>query len=149
MPGAYRDEAGVWSIGVEDLLAAGFRVDAPAPPEQAPEGLSRGPAETIAGGAAGHVDAAELRLRVAELEAEARERAAELADARRRAEVAEAIANERAAQIGDLRRTIAALEAGASDRGPVPPPPVPQPVPAATSPRRGLFGRIVEAVAGG
>lgn len=133
MPGAYRDENGVWSIGVEDLLGAGFRVDAPTPPEQAAEGAPHRQAQAPA------VDQAEHARRIAELEAE-------LAEARRRADVAEAVARERSEQIGDLRRTIAALEAGRSDRTPPPPPapapPVPSPAPPARS--RGLLGRVAD-----
>ena len=142
MPGAYLDDDGVWSIGVEDLLAAGFRVDAPAPPEGLVEPVARA-----------RPDGAEHRLRIAELEAELaelqRRAEAELADARRRAEVAEAVARERASQIGDLRRTIAALEVGRSDRvAPAPAPAgVPDP-PANRAVRRGLLGRIADAVTG-
>lgn len=148
MPGAYLDDDGVWSIGVEDLLAAGFRVDAPAPPDrpQVPaSGRSRGPADNATGRGA-----EDPQQRIAELEAAlARQIDASLADALRRAEVAEAVARERASQIGDLRRTIAALEAGASDRvAPAPAPAgVPDP-PANRAVRRGLLGRIADAVTG-
>lgn len=130
MPGAQRLPDGTWSIGVEDLLAAGFRVDAPTPPDGPAEGVPRGPAE------AGADDGAEPARRIAELESA-------LADAQRRAEVAEAIARERADRIADLRQTVAALEAGRSDRFPVAPDPNPpaSSVPAARP--RGLLGRIL------
>lgn len=134
MPGAYRDDDGVWSIGVDDLLAAGFRVDAPTPPDRPAEGVQHRHAPAPA------VDDAEHARRIAELEAE-------LADVRRRAEVAEAVARERSEQISDLRRTVAALEAGRSDR-PSAPPPMPASTPVVPSARRGLFGRIIDAVGG-
>lgn len=129
MPGAYRTADGVWSIGVEDLLAAGLMPDRPSPPDQAAEGVPHAHAQAPAG------DGAEQARRIAELEAE-------LAETRRRADVAEAIARERADRIVDLRQTIAALEAGRSDRAPAPtPPPAPEPSPPA--PRsRGLLERV-------
>lgn len=137
MPGAYLDENGVWSIGVEDLLGAGFRVDAPTPAEGTAHGPQRGRADVEAGGAAHPAEDAEIRRRIAELESE-------LAEARRRADVAEAVARERSEQITDLRRTVAALEAGLSDRVPREPAAPPAP-PAPASPRpRGLFGRVAD-----
>lgn len=120
MPGAYRTDDGVWSIGVEDLLAAGLVPDRARPAEQAAEGVQH--------------EHADERARIAELEAA-------LAEARRRAEVAEAIARERADRIVDLRQTIAALEVGRSDR--TPQGQASSPAPSSQAPRsRGLLERV-------
>lgn len=129
MPGAYLDDTGTWSIGVEDLLGAGFRVDAPAPPDQAEIGSSRGQAQ-----AAGEALAEQAR--------QLAETKAELAEAQRRADVAEAVARERSEQITDLRRTIAALEAGRSDRPAAPASPPQAPAPPERP--RGLLGRVAD-----
>jgi excisionase family DNA binding protein len=132
MPGAYRTEGGVWSIGVEDLLGAGLMPDRPAPAEEAAQGVQHAQAQAPADGSA------ELARRVAELEAElAAERALLQAERERRA------SDERKAaeHITDLRRSIAALETGRSERNATPPAPATSP----PAPRqRGFLGRIVD-----
>ncbi|MFJ8696978.1 helix-turn-helix transcriptional regulator [Streptomyces roseolilacinus] len=53
-PGAVQDEKRGWLIPVEDLLAAGFRLNAPAPPltrPAAPLGLYRAGRSVTSGGA--------------------------------------------------------------------------------------------------
>lgn len=85
-PGAYQLPDGTWSIGVEDLLAAGFRVDAPAPADEVEHG---------------HADAA----RIASLEAA-------LAAANARAEAAERVAAERNRVIEAQDRALRMLTAG-------------------------------------
>ncbi|MFE5708126.1 hypothetical protein [Rhodococcus koreensis] len=132
MPGAYRNEDGVWSIGVEDLLGAGLMPDRPAPPDPADKGVQRAHAPAPPG------DTAELARRVAELEAElAAERALLQAERERR------VNDERKAaeHIADLRKSIAALEAGQSSRNATPPAPATSPP---ASRQRGFLGRIAD-----
>ncbi|WP_371637718.1 helix-turn-helix domain-containing protein [Streptomyces zaomyceticus] len=93
LAGCVQDEERGWLIPVEALLAAGFRVNAPAPPEDAVPAGPVGPtAEPMAAGA----DVAVLR---AELERERQEHA----EARHAAALA-------AAEAGHLRTQLAAKE---------------------------------------
>lgn len=85
-PGAYQLPDGTWSIGVDDLLAAGLRVDAPTPADDLEHG---------------HADAA----RIASLEAA-------LAAANARAEAAERVAAERNRIIEAQDRALRMLTAG-------------------------------------
>ncbi|MFC8177143.1 helix-turn-helix transcriptional regulator [Streptomyces sp. NPDC057325] len=116
LPGCVQDEERGWLIPVEALLAAGFRLNAPAPPEDAaPAGSSVPAAGPTAAGTAGE-DVAALR---AELERERREHAearhqAELAtaEARHQAELAAAVRTQLVAKeehIEDLRAALRAL----------------------------------------
>ncbi len=139
-PNAYR-EAGPgnsnswpWRVPLEDLLAAGFQLHEPTPPDVEPE-----PQETPAPA----VDADQ----VAELKAENSE-------LRRRAEVAEAVADERAKALERADLALRALTAGPttstapeaeSDDPPTPPePPSGEPddaEPEQPEKRRGRLGR--------
>lgn len=85
-PGAYQLPDGTWSIGVEDLLAAGFRVDAPTPADE----VEHGPADAA---------------RIAALESQ-------LAQALARAAAAEAVAAERERVIEVQANTLRMLTAG-------------------------------------
>lgn len=103
LPGAYLDETGptpIWRIPVEALLAAGFTLHSPSPPDDDPEPVQ-----------------SEFEALRAELE-RARAR---ITDLETRAEVAEAIANERARSLEDMRGAMRMLEAAQ----PAPPPPTP------------------------
>lgn len=122
LPHAVFDEGRGWLIPVDDLLAAGFRVNAPAPPDAG-----------LAGADTGHGQDQEHEGTAAEVErlraelADARREAAE-AEADRRVAVAEAeaareVAAARAAHIADLQQALAAL-APAPER-PALHPPVP------------------------
>ncbi|MFJ9743138.1 hypothetical protein [Streptomyces sp. NPDC101166] len=128
LPGSVLDDDRGWLIPVDDLLAAGFRLHAPAPPDQA------GPQEATAG--AGQTDgpdeAAELR---AELERLRHETELLLIQERHARALAEAEARhleerlaERAVHIADLQRALAALTP-APERAAIP-----QPAPPATAP---------------
>ncbi|WP_431784864.1 helix-turn-helix domain-containing protein [Streptomyces chumphonensis] len=119
LPGAVLDELRGWLIPVDDLLAAGFRLHAPAPPD-ADTGATAGP---VSGG---REDAG--RDQAAELERERHRHALELAAAELRAELAEARADqleervrERGEHIEDLQRALAALMP-APDRPSIPQP---------------------------
>ncbi|MFI8221200.1 helix-turn-helix domain-containing protein [Streptomyces sp. NPDC085932] len=129
LPGAVLDDDRGWLIPVEDLLAAGFRLNAPAPPDEkkgvgdpAPTGTHQdaAPSET----------ASALR---AELERLRHEHAPALANERNARQLAEAETrhlterlNERAAHIEDLQRALAALTPGSRPSGhPAPRAPVP------------------------
>jgi excisionase family DNA binding protein len=85
---AGKDDEGNWVIALENLLAAGLKVDRPTTPEDA---------QTPAQGAP---DPAQ---KVAELETE-------LAQWKNRAQVAEAVAAERAERVADLRQALRMLE---------------------------------------
>ncbi|MFC8010831.1 helix-turn-helix transcriptional regulator [Streptomyces cinereoruber] len=101
LPGCVQDEERGWLIPVEALLAAGFRLNAPAPSEDAaPAGSTAPAAGPVAAGVMGE-DVAALR---AELE---RERQAHL-EARHQAELA-------AAEAGHLRAQLAAKETHIED----------------------------------
>jgi hypothetical protein len=131
LPGAVLDEERGWLIPVEDLLAAGFRLNAPSPPDKA----DRGEGQDRAGGrTAGVPEVEESDLR-AELERLQREHEAELAAERHARALAEAEAkhlrdrlDERAEHIADLQRALKALTP-APERAAIP-----QPSPPATAP---------------
>jgi hypothetical protein len=96
LPGCVQDGERGWLIPVEALLAAGFRLNAPSPPEDTVRAGSPGPAAgPVAAGAVGE-DVAALR---AELERVRREHA----EARHQAALA-------AAEAGHLRAQLAAKE---------------------------------------
>ncbi|MFB7032102.1 MULTISPECIES: helix-turn-helix transcriptional regulator [unclassified Streptomyces] len=100
LPGCVQDEERGWLIPVEALLAAGFRLHAPSPPEDAvPAGSAVPAAGPAAAGAVGE-DVAALR---AELERERQAHALEVAEARHQAALA-------AAEAGHLRTQLAAKE---------------------------------------
>ncbi|WP_371793781.1 hypothetical protein OG285_38485 [Streptomyces sp. NBC_01471] len=121
LPGAVQDPVRGWLVPVDDLLAAGFRLNAPAPPENttaAPAGENG----DVDGGQAQGADA--LR---AELERVRHEHALAIAHAEYAKRLAEARVEhlraqlaERGARIEDLQRAVAAL-------GPPPERPVLQP----------------------
>ncbi|MGW9454191.1 helix-turn-helix transcriptional regulator [Streptomyces sp. NPDC055632] len=96
LPGCVQDEERGWLIPVEALLAAGFRLDAPTPPEDA---ASAGPAAETAGPAAAGTVGEDVAVLRAELERERRRHA----EARHRAALA-------AAEAGHLRTQLAAKE---------------------------------------
>ena len=111
---ARRGKVTEWRIPIEDLLAAGLRLNAPTKPDQA-----SGPAAAPA-------------LVDGELAAEVERLRRELADERARRQVAEAVADERARALDDFRMVFRAL------------PPAPDPEPAAPTAdrrRRRLFGQ--------
>lgn len=109
LPHAWREQTpqgpGPWRIPVEDLIAAGYKLHAPTPPEtpETPQGRHT-------------VTSTPTPTSTAEVE----QLRAEVADLRRRAEVAEAIATERAAALEDARLALRALTAGT----PAPPTPM-------------------------
>jgi hypothetical protein len=138
LPGAVLDNERGWLIPVEDLLAAGFRLHAPTPPDQDDPDTTT----TTDGADQAHntSEAAELR---AELELQRREHERELAEERHARALAEAEARhladrlkERADHISDLQRALAALTP-APDRPVIPQPTapaVPMTTPAAPEP---------------
>ncbi|MFE6632588.1 helix-turn-helix domain-containing protein [Streptomyces rochei] len=135
LPGAVLDDDRGWLIPVEDLLAAGFRLNAPAPPDEKKAVGDPAPATTPQD-AAPDESAAALR---AELERLRHEHALALADERGARQLAEAEArhlqarlDERGAHIEDLQRALAALTP-APDRAAIPRPAHPSPAPAASS----------------
>ncbi|MEU9095927.1 helix-turn-helix domain-containing protein [Streptomyces sp. NPDC048428] len=106
LPGAVQDSVRGWLIPVDDLLAAGFRLNAPSPP---------GPSTAPAGMAAGVVDQDVTGLRT-ELERARLEHALALAEAEHRRLLAVAEADhlrrqltDRGEHIADLQRTLNAL----------------------------------------
>ncbi|MEU3777996.1 helix-turn-helix domain-containing protein [Streptomyces sp. NPDC032472] len=108
LPGAYEDPKRGWVIPVDDLLAAGFRINAPSPAD--PAAAPAGPGAAAAGDGQ---DAAALR---AELERVRAEHALALAEAHFGQRLAEAEAEHlrvqlaaRAEHIADLQRAVAAL----------------------------------------
>lgn len=136
LPGAVLDEDRGWLIPVEDLLAAGFRLNAPAPPDEKKDVGDPAPAGA-------HQDAAPAETAStlqAELERLRHEHALALADERNARQLAEAEArhlkerlNERAAHIEDLQRALAALTP-APDRAAIPRPAQPSPAPVPSVP---------------
>ncbi|MEU5838601.1 helix-turn-helix domain-containing protein [Streptomyces diacarni] len=126
LPNTVVDDDGAWHIPVEDLLAAGLRLNAPAPPDGTPNPSQDNDRE--ADGASSEV--ARLRSELAE----ARERLIE-SEAGRRA--AEEVRTAQAAHIADLQQMLTAL-APAPERASIPAPtrqpdPTPDP-PAAEGP---------------
>ncbi|MEV4046681.1 helix-turn-helix domain-containing protein [Streptomyces sp. NPDC049744] len=146
LPGAVLDDDRGWLIPVEDLLAAGFRLNAPAPPDPSDEKKVVGDPATanIQQDTASDETTAALR---AELDRLRHEHALALADERGARQLAEAEArhlqarlDERGAHIEDLQRALAALTP-APDRAAIPRPlhaspspvvPAPSPAPAET-----------------
>ncbi|MFI6771162.1 helix-turn-helix transcriptional regulator [Streptomyces sp. NPDC050355] len=123
-PGAVLDPQQGWMVPVEDLLAAGFRLNAPAPADPA-SADGEGPAASPAGDDLGVV---ELR---AEIERLRYEHALELAKAESEKKLAEQEAGhlkqqlaERGERIDDLKRALAALTP-APERAAIPPPAAP------------------------
>ncbi|MFF1505538.1 helix-turn-helix transcriptional regulator [Streptomyces sp. NPDC058316] len=113
LPGAVQDSQRGWLIPVDDLLAAGLRLHAPAPPDapKAPKAQDAQAGNVEADQE--HEDVAALR---AELERMQSEHALAMADERHGRELAEAEAahlkarlSERGAHIEDLQRALAAL----------------------------------------
>ncbi|WP_405533831.1 helix-turn-helix domain-containing protein (plasmid) [Streptomyces avidinii] len=109
LPGSFQDPERGWMVPVDDLLAAGFRLNAPAPPDQASP-ASAGPAAPSDGEGQ---DAVVLRAELARLNAE---HALALAEARYGQKLAEAEAEHlrrelvaRGEHIADLQRAVAAL----------------------------------------
>ncbi|MBD8507008.1 helix-turn-helix domain-containing protein [Hoyosella sp. G463] len=106
LPGAVKTEDG-WQIPLEDLLAAGFKPDRPAPPEDAPA-----KAEAARGSDKPEVpELAKLEGRVKELETELlsiKSRAESEAALRAAAEI---LAQERLDRVSDLRTALRMLEA--------------------------------------
>ncbi|MEU9647212.1 helix-turn-helix domain-containing protein [Streptomyces sp. NPDC048188] len=133
LPGAVLDEDRGWLIPVEDLLAAGFRLNAPAPPEE------KGAGDPAAAGTpqdtASEDSAPALRT---ELERLRHEHALALAEERGARQLAEAEARhlqarlqERGDHIEDLQRALAALTP-APDRAAIPRPTQGFPAPVTT-----------------
>ncbi|KPC86561.1 hypothetical protein ADL35_09685 [Streptomyces sp. NRRL WC-3753] len=117
LSGAVLDDDRGWLIPVEDLLAAGFRLNAPAPPN---EKKVVGNPETAATPQETAPDETRSALR-AELDRLRHEHALAIADERSARQLAEAEARhlqarleERGAHIEDLQRALAALTPGAS-----------------------------------
>lgn len=136
LPGAVLDENRGWLIPVEDLLAAGFRLNAPAPPD-APSGKGVGD-PTLAGSQDPAPDESAAALRT-ELERLRHEHALALAEERNARQLAQAEARhlkerleERGAHIEDLQRALAALTP-APDRAAIPRPAHPSQAPVASS----------------
>ncbi|MEU3670800.1 helix-turn-helix transcriptional regulator [Streptomyces virginiae] len=109
LPGSVQDPERGWMVPVDDLLAAGFRLNAPAPPDQAVPAPA-GPAAPSDGE---DKDAAVLRAELTRLNAE---HALALAEARYGQKLAEAEAEHlrrelvaRGEHIADLQRAVAAL----------------------------------------
>ncbi|MDN3297248.1 hypothetical protein QWM81_25040 [Streptomyces ficellus] len=111
-PNAVQDPARGWLIPVDDLLAAGFRLHAPAPPDEPGQPPATAPAALTAEGGHGQ-DAATLR---AELERVRQEHALELAQAQYGKQLAQAEAEHLRQQlaakgehIADLQKALQAL----------------------------------------
>ncbi|MFJ7138016.1 helix-turn-helix domain-containing protein [Streptomyces fungicidicus] len=135
LPGAVLDDDRGWLIPVEDLLAAGFRLNAPAPPDEK-KAVGDPRAAAIPKDPAPDETTSALR---AELERLRHEHALALADERGARQLAEAEARhlqarleERGAHIEDLQRALAALTA-APERAAIPRPANPSPAPTASS----------------
>lgn len=128
LPGSVLDDDRGWLIPVDDLLAAGFRLHAPAPPDQA------GPEEATAGAgqADGPGEAAELRAELERLRHETQllltqeQHARALAEAEAR-HLKERL-DERAGHIADLQKALAAITPAPERLA------IPQPAPPATAP---------------
>jgi len=98
-PNAHRNERGAWVIPVSDLIAAGYKLNAPATTYDDSE-TTQASRHTEAAEAIedGHQDD-DLVTKIEALETEA-------AEYRRRAEVAEAVADERGKALDDLRTAL-------------------------------------------
>lgn len=108
-PGSFQDPEHGWMVPVDDLLAAGFRLNAPTPADQA----APAPAGPAAPSAGESQDAAALRAELARMNAE---HALALAEARYGQKLAEAEAEHlrrelvaRGEHIADFQRAVAAL----------------------------------------
>lgn len=113
LPGAVQDPQRGWLIPVEDLLAAGFRLNAPAGPDEVTAVTSAGPDPVVV---ADQEDVAGLR---AELDRARHEHALTLATAEHGRQLAEAGAQllrdqleARAEHIADLQQALRALASG-------------------------------------
>ncbi|MGX1226881.1 helix-turn-helix domain-containing protein [Streptomyces ambofaciens] len=133
LPGAVLDDDRGWLIPVEDLLAAGFRLNAPAPPEE--KGVGDPASAGTQQDTAPEDSAAALRT---ELERLRHEHALALAEERGARQLAEAEARhlqarlqERGDHIEDLQRALAALTP-APDRAAIPRPTQGSPAPVTT-----------------
>ncbi|MEU6595403.1 helix-turn-helix domain-containing protein [Streptomyces sp. NPDC046881] len=136
LPGSVLDEERGWLIPVEDLLAAGFRLNAPAPPDD----QATPDTEEAATDGKGQAGTTELQ---AELERLRHEHELQLAEERNARALAEAEARhlrerlaERAAHIADLQQALKALTA-APERAAIPqpsPPATPAPAPVTAVP---------------
>lgn len=118
-PNAYRmtdQPQQPWRIPVADLLAAGFRLQAPSPPDPEPE-PEPAPVEPE-------------RARLAEVD----QLRADLAAARERAAVAEAVAAERERHLEDLRAALAMAQRQLEAAAPIARPAAPEPSTATTTP---------------
>ncbi|MCY0954135.1 helix-turn-helix domain-containing protein [Streptomyces sp. H27-S2] len=98
LPGSVQDPKRGWMIPIDGLLAAGYRLNAPAPADSPAPGGSAAPA------AAGEQDAVVLRAELERLRAEH-----ELALARAELQHLRAQLAERGERIADLQRAVAAL----------------------------------------
>ncbi|GAA2913001.1 helix-turn-helix domain-containing protein [Streptomyces mexicanus] len=129
LPGSVLDEKRGWLIPVEALLAAGFRLHAPAPPDKA------GPGETTAraGQSASLDEAAELRAEIERLRTEMAEERHARAMAQAEAEHLKERLRERSDHIADLQRALAALTP-APERAAIPQPTAPTAAPAVPVP---------------
>ncbi|MEV6426028.1 helix-turn-helix domain-containing protein [Streptomyces sp. NPDC051662] len=112
LPGAVQDDVRGWLIPVEDLLAAGFRLHAPAGPDAAPASPA-GENHDASGGQDQDADVAELR---AELERLRQDHALAVAEAEHGRQLAEneaahlrAQLTARAEHIADLQQALRAL----------------------------------------
>ncbi|MDJ0347156.1 helix-turn-helix domain-containing protein [Streptomyces sp. H10-C2] len=99
LPHAQRDPSRGWLIPVEDLLAVGLRLHAPAPPEGEPPTVS-GRATPLGDPVSGDERSTTARLEQA------------LKEERHRREIAELKAEYLAANVADLRRHVLALTPG-------------------------------------
>lgn len=137
LPGAVLDDDRGWLIPVEDLLAAGFRLNAPAPPDEKDVGdqaAAEAQPDTAPDDTAVALQSELHRLRHEHALALAEERGArQLAEAEARH--LEARLKERGDHIEDLQRALAALTP-APDRAAIPRPAQPSPPPAVPSTAR-------------
>ncbi|CAM5291290.1 hypothetical protein STENM327S_03609 [Streptomyces tendae] len=134
LPGAVLDDDRGWPIPVEDLLAAGFRLNAPAPPDEKDVGdqaAVEAQPDTASDDTAVALQSELDRLRHEHALALAEERnARQLAEAEARH--LEARLKERGDHVEDLQRALAAL-APVPDRAAIPRPAQPSPLSAASS----------------
>lgn len=142
LPGAVQDSARGWLIPVEDLLAAGFRLNAPSPPdEEAPAGDASRVVD-------GQEDMASLR---AELEQARHEHVLAVAEAEHRRLLAVAEAEHLRRQLADRGEHIADLQRALKALMPAPERPVlAQPsVPGQVQPKGGSAEALEEEPASG
>ncbi|MVO90637.1 hypothetical protein GPA10_39285 [Streptomyces sp. p1417] len=135
LPHSVLDDDRGWLIPVDDLLAAGLRLNAPAPPDDTTTGVGQDQAHATGTAMAGPAGEAELR---AELERLRHEHQLQLAHADHALAEAEAghlrkRLDERAAHIADLQQALAALTP-APERPAIPQPTTPATAPAVPEP---------------